>query len=59
MLIISYKTAVIYFLYIPQDVGITFNDALMMESLKKFLSVEGEFLLPLLSEPEIFEMQER
>lgn len=38
MLIVSYKTAVISVLYIPQasNVGISFNDALMMESLKKF-----------------------
>lgn len=54
------KTAVISVLCIPQasDVGINFNDALMAESLKQFLSVEGEFLFSLLSEPEIFEMQE-
>lgn len=54
------KTAVISVLYIPRagNVGISFNDALMTESLKKFLSVEGEFLLSLLSESEIFEMQE-
>lgn len=54
------KAAVASLLYIPQasDVGISFNDALMAESLKKFLSVEGEFLFSLLSEPEIFEMQE-
>lgn len=54
------KTAVISVLSIPQagDVGISFNDALMAESLKKFLSVEGEFLFALLSEPDIFEMQE-
>lgn len=60
MLIVSLKTAAIAVLYIPQasDVGISFNDALMAESLKKFLWVEGEFLFSLLSEPEIFEMQE-
>lgn len=47
------KTAVISVLCIPQasDVGINFNDALMAESLKQFLSVEGEFLFSLLSEP--------
>lgn len=45
--------------YIPRDGGISFNGALMTESLKKILSVEGEFLLSLLSEPRIFETQER
>lgn len=54
------KTAVISVLHIPQagNVGISFNDALLAKSLKKFLSVEGEFLFSLLSEPEMFEMQE-
>lgn len=54
------KAAEVSVLCIPLagDVGSSFNDALMVQSLKKFLSVEGEFLFSLLSEPEIFEMQE-
>lgn len=48
-----FKRAVISALYIPQagDVGVSFNGNLMMELLKKFLSLEGEFLFPLLSDP--------
>lgn len=43
--------AAVSVLCIPQagDGGPSFNDALKMKSLKKFLSVEGEFLFPLLS----------